>query len=145
MSRITVKKQIYAPLDLVFRTVADIRNFSEVITDITNIHFLTNKKYGLGTRFRETRNMNGRMAETELEVTELKDNEMIRLISDAGGTRWDSVFKVKEANGSTQLILEMKAEPYKFLSKLTLPLMKGVIKKALESDMSAVKRYCESQ
>jgi hypothetical protein len=88
--------------------------------------------------------MNGREASTELEVTELKENEMIRLVSDAGGTIWDSVFSVQEKDGGTELVLEMEARPYKLLAKLATPLMKGFMKKALEKDMVATKEYCES-
>lgn len=144
MHRISVTKQIDAPTERVFETISDIRNFSKAIADIINVEFLTEQKYGAGTKFKETRNMNGRETSTVLEVTELEENNFIRLVSDAGGTVWDSVFRVKEKEGGTELILEMEARPYKFLAKIITPLMKGFMRKALEKDMEAVKNYCEN-
>lgn len=144
MSYITINKQINAPVSLVFKTISDIQNFSKVVKDIIDVEFLTDQEYGVGTKFRETRNMNGREAATELEVTELKENEMIRLVSDAGGTIWDSVFSVQENEEGTELVLEVEVKPYKLMAKIVTPFMKGMMKKALEKDMDATKEYCES-
>jgi hypothetical protein len=143
MSTITVTKSIKAPIELVFKTISDIRNFSKAVDDIINVEFLTSQEYGVGTKFKETRNMNGRETSTELVVTELKENEYIRLVSDAGGTIWDSVFKVKEKDGETELSLVMEAKPYKFLAKLITPFLKGMMKKALDKDLEATKNFCE--
>lgn len=145
MSYITISKQINAPVEQVFKIVADIRNFSKVIPEIIDVEFLSDQQYGVGTKFKETRSMNGREAATELEVTELKENEFIRLISDAGGTVWDSVFKVAEKEGGTELSLEMEAKPYKFLAKIAAPFFKGFMKKAIEKDMITVKEFCERE
>lgn len=91
MSRITSTRFINAPLDLVFKTVADIQNFSKAIPNIVDVEFLSDQKSGVGTCFRETREMNGREASTELEVTEYKENDHIRRVADSHGTVWDSV------------------------------------------------------
>lgn len=145
MSTITVTKTINAPIEFVFKTIADIRIFSKAVENIINVEFLTSQEYGVGTIFRETRKMNGREAVTELEVKALKENEHIRLLSDAGGTIWDSVFTVSDNKGRTELKLVMEAKPYKILAKLVTPFVKGIMKKALENDMQAVKKFCESQ
>ena len=78
-----------------------------------------------------------------MEVTEFSNNDHIRLVSDAGGTTWDSLFTVQEQNGHTLLKLQMEARPHKLLAKLVTPLMKRFVKKAIEKDMNAVKAYCE--
>ena len=144
MSTITVTKRIHAPKDLVFKTVSDINNFSKAVPDIINVEFLTEQKYGVGTKFRETRDMNGRKATTELEVTELVENAHIRIVSDTMGTIWDSLFTVEKKEDGTELTLIMDAKAYKMMSKIANPLMKGMMKKALEKDMVSVKNYCES-
>ncbi len=144
MSTITVSKKINAPKAIVFKTIADIRNFSEAVPDIVDIEFLSSQKYGKGTKFRELREMNGKNVSTELEVTELNEGENIRLVSDAGGTIWDSVFTVSEENEVTELTLVMEAKPYKLLPKLLTPFMKVFMRKALEKDLNAVKDYCEN-
>ncbi len=144
MSTITVTKHINAPKELVFKTVSDIKNFSKAVPDITNVEFLTEQEYGVGTKFRETRDMNGREATTDLEVTELVENAHIRIVSDTMGTIWDSLFTVERKEDGTELTLIMDAKAYKLMSKIVNPLMKGIMKKALEKDMVAVKNYCES-
>ncbi len=145
MTQTTVTRQINAPIEKVFSTVADINKFSQVIPHIIDVEYLTEQKIGKGTRFKETRLMKGKRATTELEVTEYVENQHVRLVSDAGGTIWDTIFTVKPEKGHTELTMVMQAKPYKFLSKLINPLIKGMIEKAITSDMDAVKEYCENQ
>lgn len=143
MGRITVARTINASVEKVFNTVAHIDGFSKAIPHIVNVEFLSDQKTGVGTRFKETRLMRGKEASTVLEVTEYVANERIRLVSDAGGTIWDSVFKVGPTGEGTALELSMEARPYKLLSKLITPLLTPILSKALTSDMDAVKAYCE--
>jgi carbon monoxide dehydrogenase subunit G len=143
MSRITVARNIAAPFPVVFKTVADINNFSQAVPHIVKVEFLSDVKSGVGARFRETRIMNGREASTELEVTEYVENSHVRLVADSHGTVWDSIFTVRQVGANTELSLTMDANAYKFLSKLMNPLMKTVIRKALEKDMDSVKAFCE--
>ncbi len=145
MSRTTVRKTINAPVDFVFRTVAEIDNYSKAIPHIVNVEFLSDVRNGVGSRFRETRLMMGREASTILEVTEYVDNERVRLVSDEGGTIWDSVFAVRPVDGGTELTLVMDAAPYTFKSRIITPIMKFVIRMGLVKDMDAVKEYCESR
>lgn len=144
MGTISLTTTIEAPLEKVFHTVADIRNFSKAVPDIVDVEMLSEVTSGEGARFREKRVINGREAATELEVTDYVENERIRLVADSHGTVWDSVFTVSESNGHTELTLVMEAKPYKLLSRLMNLLMKGTMTKALRKDMEAVKRYCES-
>jgi len=143
MPRTVVTRTINAPIDSVFKTVADIKQFSQANPKIVNVEFLSDLKSGVGTRFRETRLMNGHKATTELEVTEFVENERVRLVADSGGTIWDTVFTVKPEHGQTVLTMTMDANAYKLLSKVMNRLIGGMIKKAVEQDMDAVKKYCE--
>jgi len=145
MTRTNVTRTIDAPVELVFKTIADINEFSKAIPDIVKVEFLSDAKSGVGTRFRETRIMKGKEAATELEVTEYEDNQRIRIVADTGGTIWDSVFTVAENNGGTELTLVMEARPHTLIAKLTTPLISGMVKKAIENDMNAVKNFCENQ
>ncbi|MBT8396811.1 MAG: SRPBCC family protein [Gemmatimonadetes bacterium] len=145
MSQVTVTRHIEAPVQKVFQTVSNIEGFSKAVPHIVEVEFLSETRSGVGARFRETRMMGGRKASTVLEVTEYVENERVRLVSDAGGTIWDSVFSVEREGGGTILKLTMDAKPYKFLQKFLVPLMmKGFMTKALSADMDAVKEYCET-
>jgi uncharacterized protein YndB with AHSA1/START domain len=144
MAQTRVKRTINAPIDKVFATVATIDEFSKAIPQITHVEVLSETRTGVGTRFKETRNMNGREGTVELEVTEYVDNERIRLVSEAGGATWDTVFSVRQSGGATELEMVMVAKPGSLVSRLVIPLTKGLIKRAIERDMDAVKSYCES-
>ncbi|MDX1642399.1 MAG: SRPBCC family protein [Balneolaceae bacterium] len=143
--KVTISRRIHASVKTVFRTISDIRNFSNAVPDVVDVEFLTDQKTGVGTRFKETREFRGREMSTVLEVTEYEENEKIRLISDAQGTVWDSTFIVEDLEGSTELTLVMKAKPYKFFARIMNLFMKGFMKKALAKDMDAVKNYCEKR
>lgn len=144
MSTIKVTRQVKAQVGEVFETISDIRNFSKAVPEIVDVKFLSEIKSGAGTRFKETREFNGRELVTVLEVTEFVEDDHIRIVSNTQGTIWDSLFTVTEKDGGSELTIKMEARPYKFLSKLMVPLMKGFVKKALEKDMDSVKDYCEN-
>ncbi len=97
MKPIRTTRTINAPLEKVFSTLADIRQFSQAIPHITDVQILSAQQQGLGTRFRETRIMKGKEFQTELVVTEYVENERIRLVANAHGTIWDSTFTVQPA------------------------------------------------
>lgn len=143
MSQTRISRTIAASADRVFRTIADVREFSAAVPEIVGVELLSEKRAGVGTRFRETRRYGKREVTTELEVTEHEKNQRIRIVSDTGGTVWDSLFTVRAADGGTQLELVMDARPHGLLARITTPLMRGVIRKAIERDMDAVKAYCE--
>lgn len=85
--------------------------------------------------------MNGKQAETELEVTEFIENQRVRLVADSHGTRWDTV----QAQGELATLMTMDAKANRLLPKLVnrLIMITGMINKAVASDMDAVKSYCE--
>lgn len=143
MSQTTVVRSIDAPIERVFDTVAHVENFAKAVPNIVTSEFLSDVTSGVGTRFRETRRMGGKEATTELEVTEYVENDRVRIVADAGGTIWDTVFAVAPNSDRVQLVLTMDARPYTFISRLVNPFIKGFVRKALESDMDAVKIYCE--
>ncbi|MEX1364978.1 MAG: SRPBCC family protein [Nannocystaceae bacterium] len=145
MTRTTISRTIDAPVALVFRTVADIANFARAVPHITKVELLSEQQVGQGTRFRETRVMKGREASTELEVTEYVEDEHVRLVSDAGGTRWDTVFTVEPKGDLTKLTMVMDAKAHRLLARLINPLIKGMVARAIEQDMDAIKTYCERQ
>ena len=144
MGRTIVSRTIEAPIGTVFDTVAHIENFSKAVPHITKVEFLSDVRTGIGTRFRETRLMGRREATTELEVTEYVKNDHVRMVTDTHGTVWDTVFTVKPApSGGVELTMVMDANAHKLMSKIMNPLIKGMIRKAIENDLDAVKAYCE--
>ena len=145
MTTVTVSRKIDAPLEVVFDAVAAVEKLPEVNSDVVAIQFISEINSGVGTRFRETRLMDGKQEITELEITECDPPRSIRMVADSHGTVWDSVFTVVAEGGQHVLTIVMEARPYKLLPKLLNPLFKGFIKKGLDNHLGAVKSYCEQK
>jgi len=143
MTTITITRTIYAPIQTVFRTVADVRQFSKAVPGIVRVDFLSETKSGVGTRFRETRMMRRKEASTDLEVTEYVENDRVRIVADTGGTVWDTLFTVVRKDGATVLTMYMEVRSDGPISKLINKAIRRMVKKAIEQDMDSVKRYCE--
>ena len=129
MSRISVERSIAAPPAIVFDAVTNIEKLPETNADIASIEFLTDRKRGLGTRFRETRRMGKNELVTELEVTEFVEDRRARMVADTHGTIWDTVFEVEPTAEGSHLRIVMDARPHKLLPKIMNPLMKGFFRK----------------
>ena len=143
MPTVSVSREIAAPVEKVFTTVASISEFQKAIPHIISVEILSDVKEGVGTKFKETREMRGKEASTVLEVTEHVPNEHVRIVSDAGGSIWDTVFTTKSQGDGTLLTMVMEARPHKLLAKIFTPLVMKTISGAVARDMDAVKAYCE--
>jgi len=144
MGRITVTRRVRAPLERVFDMVAHVERFREAVPEIVDVEFIGPTRKGVGTRFRETRRMGKRRATVELEVQEYVENDRVRIVSDAGGSVWDSLFTVAPADeGEVELTMVMEDRAYRLPAKLFNPLIRGTIRRAVERDLDAVKAACE--
>lgn len=145
MTQVRVSRVIQAPPDIVFRMVSDFENLPNTNPDITKIEFLGDKRSGVGTRIRETRVMNGKEHQTDLEVTEFEANRGMRMVADSHGTIWDTVFRVEPVGGGAELELAMDARGHKLFARIMNRLLKGLFRKGMAKHLDHVKAYCEQQ
>ena len=145
MTRIAVSGRIAAPPETVFRAVSDIEGLPDHDPNIVGVEVLTERRSGLGTRFRETRRMKNQEMVTELEVTEFEENRRIRMVADSHGTVWDTLFSVRTVDGATELSIEMDARPHKLLPRLMNPFMKGFFRKGIEGHLENLRKRCEAE
>ena len=141
---VSTVREISAPVSKVFKTIATIEEFKKAVPGIVKVEFLTESRYGVGTRFKETRMMNGKEAATELEVVELVENESIRMVSDAGGAIWDTTFRVSGDERNTKMEMKMDARPHAFAAKIVTPMILSMVAGFVEKDMDSVKEFCEA-
>ena len=144
MKPLHTTRVIRAPLPSVFQAIADARNFRKAVPHIMDVEFLTDQRVGAGTRFRETRKMNGRKSVVELEVAEYVVDDRVRMVSDEGGTIWDTMFAVSETPGGVLLDMQMDVKPHTLMARFLTPFIRGMVVKGVESDMDAIKSFCES-
>lgn len=145
MTRVIVTREIAAPPEVVFGAITDVEKLPETNPEIVAVELLTEQHSGPGTRFRETRRMGKKELVTELEVTELVENERARMVADTHGTIWDTTFTLQPSGAGTRLEIAMEARPHAFLPKLLNPLMKGFFKKGMEKHMDVFAEYCARQ
>lgn len=145
MGRIMVCRIIQSQPEVVFRTVADIRQFSKAVPGIIRHEFLSGIPYGMGARFSQTRVMNGKETTTELEVVEFIENSRIRLIADDGhGTLWDTVFSVEARGVGSSLSMVMETRSRHWIARVFVFLILGMVRRAVQRDMDSVREYCEN-
>lgn len=140
---VTEERLIHVGIESVFNTISSPEGFQRAVPHITKIEYLSEQQSGVGTRFRETRVMNGREATATLEIAEYVRPNHVRMISVEGGTEWDSSFRLTQENDCIRLNMRMDARPQTILAHLLVPMIMGMIRKAVADDMDAVRRYCE--
>ncbi|MGA2117436.1 MAG: SRPBCC family protein [Bryobacteraceae bacterium] len=146
MATITIVRTIHAPAAVVFKTVADPARFAQAISGVTKLEFLSSTKSGLGTRFRQSRAMNGKEMTMDFDVTDYVENQRVRIVNEIHGTRWDSAIALTVSGASTILTMRMDTETRPLLPRLLMPLMLRLfIGKAIGKDFDAVKAFCEKE
>jgi len=144
MATVKVIRTINGPANVVFQAVADPRCFAEAISGVTHLEFLSEVTAGVGTRFRQTRELNGQAMTMDFNITEHVPDDRVRIHNEIHGTEWDSVFTLVPSGTVTTLTLCMTTRSHRLLPKLLMPIICVFIKKAVERDLDAVKAWCEA-
>lgn len=145
MTTTRIQRSIAAPAQQVFEAIAHIDEYGRAIPHIIKVELLSEQRTGVGTRFKETRLMGKREVTTALEVTEYDAPNRVRLVSESGGTLWDSIFTLSADGDDTNLEMVMEATAQSFFASVINLLIKGAVAKSIAQDMDSVKQFCESQ
>ncbi len=139
---------IDAPTDRVYDIITDLHGAQERIEGIKALEVLTDGEFGVGTRFRETRVMFGKEATEEMEVTEVNPGKSYATGAESCGCKYHSVIGVEPDGEGSRLTMSMQATPMtlvgKVMSGVMSLMMKRVIRKCFEADLSDIKRAAES-
>lgn len=106
MATARVSSQIAAPVDRVFRIFTDIEHGATHVSRIKQIERLTQGRFSLGTRWRETRQLLGRVDDAEMEVTALELNRTYTITHHKAGVRIDAKFDFAPMDGGTRVSVE---------------------------------------
>lgn len=111
MATVTVSNQIAAPVERVFEVFTDVRHEVPHVSGIKKIELLTTGKFGLGTRWRETREVLGVKDSAEMEVTSFERNRTYTVSHHKAGIRIDTTFSFEAAGGGTKVSVEFELDP----------------------------------
>jgi hypothetical protein len=139
--------RIAAPPETVFTLTSDFAGAPGRIKGIKKIEMLTDGPVGVGTRFRETREMFGKEATEVMEVTAFEPNRSYTLSAVSCGARHTSVFRVEPDGEATNLHCHYRIEALSWIAWLMTPvafLMMGMIQKCVQQDINDIKSAAES-
>jgi uncharacterized protein YndB with AHSA1/START domain len=147
MTTVKVTKDIEAPVSQVFGQFTDIEHGPSHVSAIKKVEMLTPGDVGLGTRWRETRDVLGRRDDAEMEITAYERNRMYTITHHKAGLRIDTSFWFEPAGTGTRVSVEFDlgvgGVPPGFLAPLGWAI-EGKVAEVLNHDLADLKHSVES-
>ena len=146
MTPITVTDILAAPVEDVFKAFTDLEHQAGRVSGIKGIEVLTTGGFRLGTRWRETREVLGRIDDAEMEVTQFAQNAGYTITHEKAGVRIDTVFAFTPAGDGTKVSITFSLENQGLPPGLLTPVswaIAGKVKEALGRDLTDMKKAIE--
>lgn len=140
---IMVTRRSTAPPEVVWAVATDIEGSVDVLSGVTGVERLDDGEgFGPGLRWRETRELFGREASEELEITAVDPGRSYTVEADSGGTHYRSVMTVDPGDdGGSRLAMTFGAEQQRqgWLGRITMKAggkaIERATRKALQQDL----------
>lgn len=142
MAGFSATEWIAATPEAVFAFLQDVTHFPEVLTSVVRAEKITDGPVRVGTRFRETRKINGREATAEIEVTAHEPPRRYSATSAQGGITATYHYTLTPEKHGTRINLQAEATATG-LKKLMLPLVVSFMKKEDASHLQKLKAAVE--
>lgn len=128
----------------VFEVLSNPTKATEFLDNITESRKLTDGPIAIGTKFRETRVVNGEEASADLLVSAYEPNTHVGISAEAEGIRVEYHYHLSPEGGGTRVrwTCELEANG---LRKMMLPLVAGIMKKEDGDHLQRVKSYLEAR
>jgi hypothetical protein len=146
MKSLLVATRVDAPVDFVFTRALDVPRWPEMIPSIKAVEVLTAGPIQVGTRFRETREMYGRLATEEMEVTAIAAPRGFTLEAHAHGAHYLSRHSFDADGQCTRVRMEFAGRAESLFARMMTPLgwlMTNSVRKLLVADLEALKGAIE--
>lgn len=142
MSGFELNEWIVLPPKAVFDFVTDANNAPKVVSSVKSMVKLTEGPTDKGTRYRETRMMNGKEQEAELEVVAFEPSEKYAVRNETQGFETTYTYTLTpEKNGTRiKLVCDVKAGG---LKKMTVPMVVSILKKEDGDHLQRLKKAME--
>ena len=139
MATINVSKQVGSPTDVVFERFTDIEGIPGRLSRVKSIEMLTPGAFRLGTRWRETREVLGRLDTSDMEVTAYERNRTYTITHRRLGARIDTTFTFEPVNGGTRVNVELNLSGPGMPPGLLAPVewvLAGKVREVLSRDLT---------
>lgn len=147
MKTVTVTNKLEAPVSEVFAAFTDIEHSAQRVTGIKGVEMLTSGGFRLGSRWRETREVMGRLDSADMEVTAFEHGRGYTITHYKGGAKIDTVFTFAPEGEGTLVAIEFGLENQGLPPGLLTPVswaIAGKVKEVLAKDLSDMKRSVEA-
>lgn len=147
MATARVSSEISAPVEHVFAIFTDIDHAPAYVSGIKQIEQLTPGGFGLGTRWRETRVVLGRVDDAEMEVTAIERNRRYTITHHKAGIRIDAEFSFEPTPAGTRVSIEFELGHGGLPPGLLTPVewvIGSKVEEALKADLDDLKRSIET-
>jgi uncharacterized protein YndB with AHSA1/START domain len=143
MAKIQQSITIHQPVEQVFAFVGDTRNTTRWHPSLTEARATLDGPAQVGTQITEVRTFIGRKMESTFEIVEMEPNKRIVMKSETGPFPLKVTMTFESLGNTSRITLEADTEPRGFL-KLADGMIAGMLKKELETDLSAAKQVVET-
>ena len=146
MATINVSGDIAAPVETVFAMFTDIEHGPNRVSGIKSIDMMTFGDFRLGTKWRETREVLGRLDDADMEITSFERNRSYTITHHKAGVRVDTVFAFEPAGSGTRVSIEFALHPQGLPPALLSPLewaIAGKVRDVLNADLLDLKQTIE--
>lgn len=143
---IAVTARIDAPLTRVFDRFTDLEHAAEYVSGIVAVERFTEPPFGVGSRWRETRRILGRLDSADMEVTQFSRYRGYTISHEKAGLRIDTAFSFEAAGTGTLVAVEFSLDGSQVPAALLTPLnwaIAGKVRHVLHDDLSDLKAGLE--
>ena len=145
--KITASIQIKAPIETVFQVFSDLDKIGDRVKGIDTIELLEgSSQMALGTKWKETRTMMGKVATETMWVSEIDSPNKYVVEAASHGTEYCSVYTFKSEGENTSVTVVFGGKPISMAAKfmsVTALLFSKSLQKMLLDDMEDLKKICE--
>lgn len=149
MAEFTLTRTIQSPPARVYQLATDLAALHEIIPAITRVEVVSpgpNGRFGVGTRWRETRKSMGKEMTVELWVSACDPGRSFTVDAEVMNTHYASKFEfTTSADGrETDATLRCVATPRTFGGRVMAALTKGTMAKGMRGDLDCLAKAAES-
>ncbi len=148
MTVMKVDRDVAAPAETVWAIVTDLDRTVEVISAIKDLERTDGGSgFGVGTAWKETREMFGRQSTESMEVTGIEEGRSYVVESESRGVRYKSIMFVEPKGEGSRLAWEFGGEPQTTSARIMSAvgkLFEGSTRKALMADLDDIAAAAEA-
>ena len=128
----------------VFAVLSDPTRATAFLDNIKESRQLTDGPIGVGTKFRETRVVNGKSATADLLVSDYEPNTHVGISTEAEGITVAYHYRLVPEDAGTRLTWTCELEASR-LRKMMLPMVAAIMKKEDGNHLKLLKSYLETK